>query len=62
MDYTLAVYNSPEYEILSYGLAVDKLVEMGYPAGLVNFRYDTAFSLRGLMLDHERGNVLKVDR
>ena len=56
------MYKSPEYEILSYGLAVDKLVAMGYPEGLKELKYDTAFSLRGLMLDHELGNVLKVDR
>ncbi|KAG5830930.1 hypothetical protein ANANG_G00298460 [Anguilla anguilla] len=31
MDYTLAVYKSPEYESLGFDLTVERLVSIGYP-------------------------------
>lgn len=61
MDYTLAEYRSPEFEGLSYRLAVKKLVDMGYPKELSNTNYDPSFPLRGLLLDSLYGNFLKVD-
>jgi 5'-nucleotidase len=61
MDYTLAEYRSPEFEGLSYRLAVKKLVDMGYPKELSDTNYDPTFPLRGLLLDSLYGNFLKVD-
>eukprot|EP01122_Echinamoeba_exundans_P016717 TRINITY_DN8563_c0_g1_i1.p1 TRINITY_DN8563_c0_g1~~TRINITY_DN8563_c0_g1_i1.p1 ORF type:complete len:532 (+),score=116.19 TRINITY_DN8563_c0_g1_i1:27-1598(+) len=60
MDYTLAVYK-PEYEEVSYNLIMDRLVQMGYPAEIKTLPYDPLFAVRGLFLDKELGNFLKID-
>uniref|UniRef100_A0A8D0DC05 Cytosolic purine 5'-nucleotidase n=1 Tax=Sander lucioperca TaxID=283035 RepID=A0A8D0DC05_SANLU len=61
MDYTLAVYKSPEYESLGFDLTVERLVSIGYPQELLNFVYDPSFPTRGLVFDAMYGNLLKVD-
>nr|XP_039262576.1 cytosolic purine 5'-nucleotidase-like isoform X2 [Styela clava] len=61
MDYTLAVYKSPQYEALGFDLARDRLVECGYPAELKECVYDPNFVVRGLVLDTQYGNFLKID-
>jgi len=61
MDYTLAVYKSPQYESLAFRLIVDRLVSIGYPEGLRDFEYDPSFVVRGLWFDTKFGNLLKVD-
>ncbi|XP_051937080.1 5'-nucleotidase, cytosolic IIa isoform X2 [Hippocampus zosterae] len=61
MDYTLAVYKSPEYEALGFDLIVERLVSIGYPQELLNFVYDPSFPTRGLVFDTMHGNLLKVD-
>ncbi|XP_061766991.1 cytosolic purine 5'-nucleotidase-like isoform X4 [Nerophis ophidion] len=61
MDYTLAVYKSPEYESLGFDLTVQRLVSIGYPQELLNFVYDPSFPTRGLVFDTMHGNLLKVD-
>ncbi|XP_067393166.1 cytosolic purine 5'-nucleotidase isoform X1 [Emydura macquarii macquarii] len=61
MDYTLAVYKSPEYESLGFDLTVERLVSIGYPHELLSFVYDPAFPTRGLVFDTLYGNLLKVD-
>ncbi|XP_033951995.1 cytosolic purine 5'-nucleotidase isoform X1 [Pseudochaenichthys georgianus] len=61
MDYTLAVYKSPEYESLGFELTVERLVSIGYPQELLSFVYDPTFPTRGLVYDTMYGNLLKVD-
>uniref|UniRef100_A0A8B9JAL9 5'-nucleotidase, cytosolic IIb n=1 Tax=Astyanax mexicanus TaxID=7994 RepID=A0A8B9JAL9_ASTMX len=61
MDYTLAVYKSPEYESLGFDLTVERLVSIGYPQELLGFVYDPSFPTRGLVFDTMYGNLLKVD-
>lgn len=61
MDYTIAEYKSPEFEALAFKLALNKLVDMGYPTKLGNIEYDSSFPVRGLWLDTLYGNFLKVD-
>ncbi|KAF7459622.1 cytosolic purine 5'-nucleotidase [Marmota monax] len=61
MDYTLAVYKSPEYESLGFELTVERLVSIGYPQELLSFAYDSTFPTRGLVFDTLYGNLLKVD-
>uniref|UniRef100_A0A8C6NHG7 Cytosolic purine 5'-nucleotidase n=1 Tax=Nothobranchius furzeri TaxID=105023 RepID=A0A8C6NHG7_NOTFU len=61
MDYTLAVYKSPEYESLGFELTVERLVSIGYPQELLSFVYDPSFPTRGLVFDTMYGNLLKVD-
>ncbi|XP_070212765.1 cytosolic purine 5'-nucleotidase-like isoform X2 [Littorina saxatilis] len=61
MDYTLAVYKSPEYEQLGFDLVKNKLVAMGYPQAINDFEYDHTFPIRGLWFDSMYGTLLKVD-
>lgn len=61
MDYTLAQYNSPEYEALQFRLIVKRMISIGYPVELKDFEYDPAFPIRGLWFDTTYGNLLKVD-
>ncbi|KAK2148096.1 hypothetical protein LSH36_516g01008 [Paralvinella palmiformis] len=61
MDYTLAVYKSPEYEALGFRMIVDKLVDIGYPSTIQEFEYDPTYPVRGLWFDTAFGNLLKVD-
>ncbi|XP_052770663.1 cytosolic purine 5'-nucleotidase-like isoform X3 [Mya arenaria] len=61
MDYTLAVYKSPDYEALGFKLIKEQLVQIGYPEALLEFEYDPTFPIRGLWFDQLYGNLLKVD-
>ncbi|XP_031562087.1 cytosolic purine 5'-nucleotidase-like isoform X2 [Actinia tenebrosa] len=61
MDYTLAVYKSPVYEAKAFELVIERLVSIGYPKDLLQFKYDPHFPVRGLFFDHQLGNLLKVD-
>lgn len=61
MDYTLAVYKSPDYECLGFDLVKRQLVKIGYPETLLDFEYDPTFPIRGLWFDTLYGNLLKVD-
>lgn len=61
MDYTLAVYKSPQYESLAFRLVVERLICIGYPEAIRDFEYDPSFSVRGLWFDTRYGNLLKVD-
>lgn len=61
MDYTLAVYKSPDLESLAFDLVRERLIEMGYPADIHAFMYDPTFPVRGLWFDTETGILLKVD-
>jgi 5'-nucleotidase len=61
MDYTLAVYKSPQTESLGFRLTVERLVAIGYPEAIKAFEYDPTFAVRGLWFDTKYGNLLKVD-
>lgn len=62
LDYTLSHYRSPEIEALAYQYSMALLVkERGYPAWLLETHFDPAFAVRGLLLDGNRGNLLKLD-
>ncbi|XP_029921202.1 5'-nucleotidase, cytosolic II, like 1 [Myripristis murdjan] len=61
MDYTLAMYKSPDYEGLGFELLRDRLVSIGYPHELLRYTYDPSFPTRGLVFDTKYGNLLKVD-
>eukprot|EP00096_Caligus_rogercresseyi_P004669 TRINITY_DN1905_c0_g1_i3.p1 TRINITY_DN1905_c0_g1~~TRINITY_DN1905_c0_g1_i3.p1 ORF type:complete len:545 (-),score=152.36 TRINITY_DN1905_c0_g1_i3:1297-2931(-) len=61
MDYTLAEYKSPEYEVLGFEELKARLVEQGYPEAILKFEYDPDFPSRGLWFDTLLGNFLKVD-
>jgi len=63
MDYTLAQYNQPAFDQLAFDGAKEKLVHsLGYPKEVLDFEYDHTYWLRGLIIDTQRGNFLKIDR
>lgn len=63
MDYTLALYNQPRIETLSVECTLRKMVDSrGYPKALLSLSYDPQFAIRGLAVDREQGNLLKMDR
>ncbi|XP_056288788.1 5'-nucleotidase, cytosolic II, like 1 [Pseudoliparis swirei] len=61
MDYTMAIYKSPDYESLGFELIRDRMVSVGYPHELLRYTYDPSFPTRGLVIDTNFGNLLKVD-
>lgn len=61
MDYTLAVYKSPQMESMSFRLIVDRMISIGYPEEFASFEYNPIFPVRGLWFDYIYGNLLKVD-
>jgi HAD superfamily 5'-nucleotidase-like hydrolase len=63
MDYTLAIYFKREIEELAFNLTIEQMISLkGYPEVVGEFRYDPGFAIRGLLLDKERGNLLKINR
>ena len=62
MDYTLAIYNQKEMDELSIRATIDKLVQRGYPEFVRAIAYQTAFPVRGLLIDKRFGHVLKMNR
>lgn len=62
MDYTLAVYKSPAYEAMTYGLLIQRLLNLGYPSSISSLQYDPKFPVRGLCVDIKLGNMLKLDQ
>jgi 5' nucleotidase family len=60
MDYTLAQYYSA-FDLLAFEGAREKLVKnLGYPAEVAQFEYDPNHFARGLVIDKQRGNIIKV--
>lgn len=63
MDYTLAIYHMRRLEQLSFDMTLTRLVaEYGYPPEIGLIHYDHQFGMRGLFVDKEHGNLLKMDR
>jgi len=63
MDYTLLQYKQPAFDMLAFEGAKDKLVNvMGYPPEVLDLKYDHELWVRGLIIDIQRGNFLKIDR
>lgn len=60
MDYTLVHYHVDAYERHAYDHIKRRLAASGWPLESLRFRPDTV--IRGLVLDVERGNILKVNR
>jgi 5'-nucleotidase len=62
MDYTLAIYKQQEMDELSIQATVAKLIERGYPKFVLSIPYQTAFPVRGLLIDKRFGHILKMNR
>jgi len=63
MDYTLVTYNVPAFEAKAYEILKEKLInEYSYPTAIRDFIFDPDFIIRGLVIDTETGDFLKVNR
>lgn len=60
MDHTLVKYHSDVFENLTFEKAVLKLLELNYPKNITKFKFDFSKAIRGLVVDKENGNILKV--
>lgn len=61
MDHTLVLYNRVNFENLAFHETLKKFIANGYPEELSSLKFDPNFVIRGLLVDRERGNLLKVD-
>ncbi|BCA93842.1 5' nucleotidase [Legionella antarctica] len=63
MDHTLIRYNSENFESLVYELIKERLVEIKkYPAVLKKLNFNFHDAIRGLVIDCNNGNILKLSR
>ena len=63
MDHTLVRYNSANFELLAYKTMLQKLVsEKKYPEKILNFNFNYEDAIRGLVIDKNNGNLLKLSR
>jgi 5'-nucleotidase len=61
MDHTLLMYNREAFESLAFRETLNKFIEAGYPEELSELQFKPNFLIRGLLVDMDRGNLLKVD-
>ncbi len=61
MDHTLLIYNREAFESLAFRETLKKFISAGYPEELESLVFKPNFLIRGLLVDMERGNLLKVD-
>ena len=61
MDYTIVTYNVPRFEKKAFDIVVEKLIKKGYPEELRQLEFDPGFIIRGLVVDTENGNFLKIN-
>ncbi len=61
MDHTLITYNRENFEALAFRETLKKFIAAGYPEELLSLKFDPNFLIRGLLVDIDRGNLLKVD-
>ena len=62
MDFTLAQYNEA-FDLLAFNGAKANLIEkLGYPSLVSDIEYTPEDFRRGLIIDKNRGNVLKIDK
>lgn len=60
MDYTLVHYRVAEWERRAYEHLRERLSALGWPVSAL--RFDPQMVIRGLIIDTERGNLLKANR
>ena len=60
MDYTIVHYKWREWELLAYECTKRVLEEIGFP--VADLEFDKDLACRGLVIDKDRGNFLKIDR
>ncbi|CAD6239133.1 unnamed protein product [Miscanthus lutarioriparius] len=60
MDYTLIHYNVMAWEGRAYDYGMDNLKSMGFPVD--DLKFDPDLVIGGLVIDKEKGNLVKADR
>lgn len=61
MDHTLVRYHSDVFEELTFNETIKKLVtQLEYPLEVENFTFNFLKAVRGLVVDMEYGNIIKV--
>lgn len=60
MDYTLVHYDVNAWEGRAYEYGLRNLKSTGYP--MEGLHYDPDLVVRGLVVDRELGNIVKMDR
>uniref|UniRef100_A0A2P2J9V3 5'-nucleotidase domain-containing protein 4 n=3 Tax=Rhizophora mucronata TaxID=61149 RepID=A0A2P2J9V3_RHIMU len=60
MDYTLVHYNVMAWEGRAYDYCMDNLRNMGFPVD--GLAFDPDLVIRGLVIDKDKGNLVKADR
>ncbi|KAK3017218.1 hypothetical protein RJ639_007136 [Escallonia herrerae] len=60
MDYTLMHYNVMAWEGRAYDYCMDNLRNIGFPVD--GLAFDPDLVIRGLVIDKEKGNLVKADR
>ncbi|GJN06145.1 hypothetical protein PR202_ga23845 [Eleusine coracana subsp. coracana] len=60
MDYTLIHYNVKAWEGRAYDYGMENLKSMGFPVD--DLQFDPDLVIRGLIIDKEKGNLVKADR
>lgn len=61
MDHTLAIYKR-QIEDLAFEFTIEKMIDKGYPESLREIAYDRDLAIRGLVVDKDHGNLIKIDR
>lgn len=62
MDHTVAVYNTENFNRLCFDLALERMIsDLGYEPAIRSVRWDADAIIRGLVVDRENGNLLKID-
>lgn len=63
MDHTLIRYNTQNFEALVYQYVIDELIAyQGYPETLRTLKFNIERAIRGLVIDCQQGNILKLNR
>ncbi len=63
MDHTLIRYHSEAFETLVYQLVTEQLVALkNYPVEIKEFVFNYHDAIRGLVIDTQNGNILKLSR
>jgi HAD superfamily 5'-nucleotidase-like hydrolase len=62
MDHTVAVYNTENFNHLSFEMAIEALIrDKGYPTEIRSLDWEPEAAVRGLVVDKRLGNLLKID-
>ncbi|PWA26664.1 hypothetical protein CCH79_00000824 [Gambusia affinis] len=61
MDYTLAMYKSPDYESMGFELLRDRMVSIGYPHEILRYTYDPSFPTREDIEYYYRNKFIQRD-